>query len=328
MPFPWLIRRKRPTKARGRPSLLVELLESRELLSFATPDDIPFNPKGGAGSFDTSSPTGTTPTQIRQAYGINQISFNGAAGDGTGTTIAIVDAFDDPNIANDLQQFDLEFNLPNPTFTKVNQSGGSTMPPSNASWITEIALDVEWSHAIAPSAKILLVEANDNSDANLYAAVRYAASVPGVVAVSMSWGDGETPDETSIDSSTFVTPSGHTGVTFIASSGDNGAPPSYPAASPNVLAVGGTTLDMNASGNILSEAGWSGSGGGISVVESQPSYQNGVVTQSTSGAPTPTWPTTPTRIRASLFTIASTMGRRTPGASGAAPATRRRNGPP
>jgi subtilase family serine protease len=236
---------------------------------------------GGVTPFGGPGPTGTTPAQIRHAYGFDQVSFsNGTvAADGTGTTIAIVDAFDDPNIANDLHQFDVTFGLPDPTFTKVNQTGGSTPPAANGGWASEIALDVEWAHAIAPGAGILLVEANDSSFTNLLAAVSFAAKQPGVVAVSMSWGGGEFTGENSFDS-TFQTPSGHGGVTFVASSGDSGAPASYPAASPNVLAVGGTTLNLDSAGNILSESGWSGSGGGLSAVEAQPPYQNGVVTQS------------------------------------------------
>src|SRR5262249_22602105 len=150
-------------------------------------------------------------------------------------------------------------------------------------WASEIALDVEWAHAIAPGANILLVEATNNSFANLLAAVRFAASQPGVVAVSMSWGGGEFSSETSFDS-TFQTPAAHGGVTFVASSGDAGAPASYPAISPNVLAVGGTTLNLDSSGNILSESAWSGSGGGISLFEAQPAYQNGIPQTSTSRA--------------------------------------------
>ena len=117
--------------------------------------------------------------------------------------------------------------------------------------------------------------------------MQYAAKQTGVVAVSMSFGGGEFSGETSYDSSTFTTPAGHTGVTFVASSGDDGAPTSYPAASPNVLSVGGTTLTLNSSNNILGESGWSGSGGGISALEPQPTYQNGVVTQSSTARTNP-----------------------------------------
>ncbi|HEV3145079.1 MAG TPA: S53 family peptidase [Gemmataceae bacterium] len=271
------LRTRRP---KGRPLLFLEFLEAREVPSSAHTDYVLHPQGGGATPYGSPGPTGYTPAQIRHAYGFDQITFNNGtvAGDGRGTTIAIVDAYDDPNIANDLHQFDLQFGLADPTFTKVNQSGGSSMPAANGGWASEIALDVEWAHAIAPGANILLVEANDASFANLLSAVSFAANQSGVVAVSMSWGGGEFSGETSYDS-TFQTPSGHQGVTFVASSGDNGAPPSYPAVSPNVLSVGGTTLNLTGSNTISSESGWSGSGGGISSVESQPSYQNGVVTQ-------------------------------------------------
>jgi hypothetical protein len=283
-------KRRSPSKqdrSRLRAQPLVELLETRELLAATfTPDYVIFKPAGSAKPLDTAGPTGTTPTQISQAYGFNQINFNGVVGNGAGTTIAIVDAYDDPNIASDLQQFDAAFGLPNPTFTKVNQSGGSTLPAANAGWATEIALDVEWAHAIAPGAKILLVEANSSSETNLFAAVSYAAKQPGVVAVSMSWGGSEFSGETA-DDSTFTTPAGHIGVTFVNSSGDSGAPASYPSTSPNVLSVGGTTLNLSSTGAILSETGWSGSGGGISADEAQPSYQKGIVTQSTTKRTSP-----------------------------------------
>ncbi len=258
----------------------VEALEARDVpTTFITPGFIA-HPDLGSG------PTGYTPAEIRQAYGFNQISFNGTTGDGRGTTIAIVDAYNDPNLQSDLQTFDSEFSLPNPVLTQVNQTGGTTLPAGNVGWAEEISLDVEWAHAIAPGANILLVEATNSSTANLYTAAAYAAKQPGVVAVSMSWGGSEYSGETSQDS-TFLTPAGHTGVVFVASSGDSGAPVSYPAASPNVLSVGGTTLNLNSQGGYLSETGWSGSGGGISQYESQPAYQKGVVTQSTTNRTNP-----------------------------------------
>src|SRR5262249_20652359 len=154
-------------------------------------------------------------SQIRHAYGFDQITFpGGVVGDGSGTTIAIVDAFDDPNIASDLHQFNLLYNLPDSTFTKVNQRGGTSLPRANRGWAGEIALDVEWAHAIAPGASILLVEADDSSLTNLNAAVAFAARQPGVVAVSMSWGGNEFSGETGYDS-TYLTPNGHAGVTFV-----------------------------------------------------------------------------------------------------------------
>jgi hypothetical protein len=258
---------------------------------------------------------GYTPSQILHAYGFDRIAMPlGIAADGAGTTIAIVDAYDDPRFVNstdpnfknsDLYRFDHNniiapgMALPDPpNFLKVAQDGSSNLPSIaplgsdgiTRDWATEIALDVEWTHAIAPAARILLVETYDNSFPNLLAGVRYAAGQPGVVAVSMSWGSPEFASETSLDS-TFLTPSGHSGdsnfltpgansgVTFIASTGDVGAPPEYPAISPNVLAVGGTSLNLDGQGNYQSESAWSGSGGGISNFEAQPAYQNGVVYQ-------------------------------------------------
>jgi hypothetical protein len=242
---------------------------------------------GGVTPFPSPGPTGYSPAQIRHAYGFDRINFSGTAADGTGTTIAIVDAFNDPTISSDLTQFDKAFNIPDPpSFSQVNQTGGNSLPPTDNGWAGEIALDVEWAHAIAPGAKILLVEATDNSYGNLLTAETYAASQPGVVAVSNSWGSGEFSTETQSDA-TFVTPVGHQGVTFVVSSGDSGAPASYPAISPNVLAVGGTTLNLDASGNILNESAWDGSGGGLSVFEVQPAFQQGVVTQSNNARANP-----------------------------------------
>jgi hypothetical protein len=216
-------------------------------------------------------PSVYTPAQIRQAYGFNQVGLTGA-----GQTIAIVDAFAHPNIFADVDVFDQTFGitpgLPSSSFLSVATPQGT--PAVNASWALEIALDVEWAHAIAPGARILLVEARDNSLGNLLSAVRYAASQPGVSVVSLSWGTYEFYGENYLDSY-FTTPPGHPGVTFVASSGDYGSPPSYPAISPNVLAVGGTSLFLDSWGSYLGESGWSGSGGGFSLYENEPSYQLG-----------------------------------------------------
>ena len=157
----------------------------------------------------------------------------------------------------------------------VNQAGTQT----NSGWAAEESLDVEWAHAIAPGANILVVEAKSQSIQDLLAAVDTARNTPGVVAVSMSWGFNETPNETSYDSH-FTTPAGHTGITFVASSGDSGtmAGASYPAASPNVLSVGGTTLILSSSGAYQSESAWIDSGGGYSQYEKEPSYQAAIQT--------------------------------------------------
>src|SRR5207253_622122 len=130
--------------------------------------------------------TSFTPIQIRHAYGFDRVGFEDAthslvAGDGRGTTIAIVDAFDDPNIISDLAHFDSLYGIAAPpSFTKVNQTGGTNYPAANAGWSREIALDVEYVHAMAPGADILLVEAKDDTIpllgvSNLDAAVTFAA---------------------------------------------------------------------------------------------------------------------------------------------------------
>jgi hypothetical protein len=254
---------------------------------------------------------GYAPDQLRTAYGFNNITFGKVAGDGSGQTIAIVDAYDDPAFVNstdpnfdtsDLAVFDQQFGLPNPpSFTKYNQSGQTTNLPGtdpaagsgNGDWEMEESLDIEWAHAIAPGANIDLVEAtNDTDNNNLFAAVATAASLPGVSVVSMSWGLDEMSSELSNDS-TFTTPSGHQGVTFIAASGDSGAPGYYPAYSPNVVATGGTTLLLNANNSIQSETAWSGSGGGTSQYEPEPAYQDGVQSTGMRTIPDVAWDADP-----------------------------------
>jgi subtilase family serine protease len=246
------------------------------------------------------SSTAYSPAEIQTAYGFNNISFASYSAGGSlplpgaGQTIAIVDAYDDPNIATDLATFDKAYNLPSPpNLIRMNQNGSTSSFPRrdySGGWEMEESLDVEWAHAIAPGASILLVEANSSYTSDLLTAVRTAANYSGpagpVSVVSMSWGGGEFSGESSSDSS-FTTPSGHAPIAFVVSSGDNGAPPSWPAASPNVLAVGGTTLKLGANNSWGSESGWSGSGGGLSSNESQPSYQAGVVTQSTTARTNP-----------------------------------------
>ncbi len=215
----------------------------------------------------TSAPTGLSPATIKSAYG-----FSTSATAGAGQTIAIVDAYDDPKAEADLGTFSTKFGLPacttaNGCFKKVNQNGGTKLPRGNQGWALEISLDVQWAHAIAPGAKILLVEANSNSFANLMAAVDYAKAHASYV--SMSWGGSEFSGESAYDSH-FQ----QSGVSFFVSSGDNGTPAEYPSASPNVISVGGTTLHFDSSGNVTSETGWSGSGGGCSLYETANTYQS------------------------------------------------------
>jgi subtilase family serine protease len=212
---------------------------------------------------------------LRHAYGIDAITFTSAsgqpvAGDGSGETIALIEAFDDPNLASDLHVFDQANGLPDPPLTVVNQAGTRT----NAVWSSEAAMDVEWAHAIAPGASILVVEARTDALSDLITAVDLARNMPGVATVSMSWGFNETAAETAFDAH-FQTPAGHQGITFVAASGDYGTAngPEYPSSSPRILAVGGTTLAADARGNYMGELAWSDSGGGSSRYEPEPRYQ-------------------------------------------------------
>jgi len=222
---------------------------------------------------------GYFPAQVKAAYGLNAINFTSQsgqtiAGDATGETIALVVAYHDPNLAADLHAFDAGFGLADPTLTQVNLAGPTN---TNDAWAGEETLDVEWAHAIAPGATIVVVEAISDSTDNLLAAVNVARFTPGVVAVSMSWSGPEIANERSYDSF-FTTPSGHAGITFVAATGDTGASggAQWPAASPNVLSVGGTSLAINAANGYGGESAWSGSGSGLSRYEAEPTYQRGI----------------------------------------------------
>jgi subtilase family serine protease len=225
-----------------------------------------------------------SPAQIRHAYGFDQLGSTGA-----GQTIAIVDAYDHPNVYNDLNVFDRTYSWNASGPTLYSQFGASssfltTATPQgqtrgNSGWAQEISLDVEWAHAIAPAAHILLVEAQTASVGDLLGAVDYAAEQPGVVAVSMSWGTGEFSSETALDSHF-----NHPGITFVAAAGDAKGT-QWPAVSPNVVAVGGRSLTVDSTGNYRGETAWNNqygaSGGGFSTYEPRPSYQSAVARSST-----------------------------------------------
>ncbi len=250
----------------------IEPLESRVLLSATSTVQLPLLSDLPAATV-SGSPTGLSPAMIEQAYDLKNVAFttNGqpVSANGAGETIAIVDAFGDPNISSDLQTFDANFGISND-----NASGQFALTiatpegavGANSGWALEESLDVEWAHAIAPGASILLVEAPSAQVSTLTSAVTWAASQPGVVAVSMSWGDSPEFAGESADDKDFTTPAGHAGVTFVAAAGDDAAP-NYPSTSPNVLAVGGTTLTVDGSGNWISEAPWVDGGGGTSPFE-------------------------------------------------------------
>lgn len=210
-----------------------------------------------------AAPTGITPDEIKATYKLPK--------DGGKGTIALIGAYDDPTIEADLNTFSAQFGLPkctsaNGCFKKYKIS---TDTKADSGWSLETSLDVEWAHAIAPRAKILLVEAKTPSGKNLLAAVDYARKRADVIAISMSWGGAEFPEETTLDNH-FT--SDHS-IAFFASSGDNGWGASWPAVSQNVVAVGGTTLNISKAGTLKEETAWSGSGGGVSAYEAEPAYQ-------------------------------------------------------
>jgi len=239
-----------------------------------------------------------SPAQIRAAYDLPALPTAGtaltaaqAAQLGAGQTIYIVDAMHNPNAAAELAIFNQKFGLPGCTtkaiatnaalplppapasgceFSVVYNTPSSTMtataPAYNSGWAMEIALDVQWAHATAPLARIVLIEAPDASINSLLGAVRLANLMgPGVV--SMSFGAAEGNWTASVDSA-------FTGknMSYLAATGDSGSGVSWPSVSPNVLAVGGTTLSYSGSG-VRSEAAWSGTGGGISAYTALPNYQ-------------------------------------------------------
>ncbi len=225
---------------------------------------------------ESTSPHGLFPAQIKAAYGLNA-----TPNQGQGQIIGIVDAFDDPNAEADLQVYDTQFNLPvcttqNGCFTKIKVGN----PPGDTGWGVEISLDIQQAHGLAPAAKVILVEANSNSFDDLLAAVDVARE-NGATQISMSWSGGEDPSELEADSY-FQ----HPGVTFMSSTGDGGHGVGYPAASPWVVAVGGTTLVLSTAvplpnplqSNYGNETAWSGSGGGISAYEPGQAYQDGIFT--------------------------------------------------
>jgi len=208
------------------------------------------------------NPPGLSPDQVKAMYHLPQSGGSG--------TIAIIAGYDDPTVENDLNVFSKQFNLPACTSSngcfEVHKIVSSTK--ANSGWEGETSLDTQWAHAIAPKAKILLVEAKTAGGKDLLAAVDYARKRADVVSISMSWGGQEFSSEETMDSyfkSSF-------GAVFFAASGDNGFGVQWPATSVNVIGVGGTTPHFSNSA-VTSETAWLGSGGGISSFVAEPSFQ-------------------------------------------------------
>jgi len=215
------------------------------------------------------------PATIRSAYSLPSTGGSGA--------IAIVDSYHYPTALQDFNAFSRQFGLPQETSTNVLASGNKNFqvvyatgvkPLSGgnfiSSWNLEEALDIEWAHAIAPNAKIYLVEAASDSLPDLNYAVQVASRLAGVKEVSMSWGGGEMPAEVQWYDTLFTT----YGVVYFAAGGDTSAQVEYPSVSPNVISCGGTSLNRNNSGTLLSETGWANTGCGLSMYEPRPIFQN------------------------------------------------------
>jgi subtilase family serine protease len=223
---------------------------------------------GKVAPLTVNSPTGLLPADLQSAYKVAGLS-------GAGRTVAIVDAYDDPNAEADLAHYRSQLGLPacttaNGCFKKVNQNGqASPLPAADYGWAEEISLDLDMVSAICPGCHILLVEADEPTDASLGAAVDTAAATSGVVAISNSYGGAE--DSTILAADAHFD---HPGIAVTASSGDSGYGVSWPASSQYVTAVGGTTLKKASNSRGWTETAWSGAGSGCSAYEPKPSWQH------------------------------------------------------
>jgi len=260
-----------------------------------------------AGSDTAAAPQATaiigavhTPAQIRAAYGLPALPAAGtsitpavAATLGAGQTIYIVDAYHDATALSDLNAFSAKFGLPSCTnvtiatnatmplatppasctFSAVSSTTTGTMtstvPAYNATWAPESKLDVQWAHAIAPLARIVLIEMPSSMSTAILGATLLAGKM-GHGVVSMSFGSIEAGWSSTVDH--YFT---GTGMTYVAAAGDSGSQVLWPAVSPNVVAVGGTSLNWSGSGTRY-EAAWLKTGGGLSAYEALPAWQSGV----------------------------------------------------
>jgi subtilase family serine protease len=209
-----------------------------------------------------AAPTGYGPADIRSAYALSATA-------GSGRTVAIVDAYNDPTAAADLAVYRSTYGLPACTTSSGclriwNQNGGTSLPRTDAGWATEISLDLDMVSAACPACKILLVEANSASFANLAAAVNYAAT-QGVSAISNSYGGSDTSPSSAYN---------HPGIAVTASSGDAGYGVESPASFDSVVAVGGTSLTKASNVRGWTERAWSGAGSGCSSRNAKPAWQS------------------------------------------------------
>ncbi len=250
-----------------------------------------------------------SPQQIQTAYGFDHVYSKGVTG--KGRTIVIIDAFSNPYVQSDLAIFDATFGLPDPNFTIIAPQGVPAFDfndPNMTGWAGEITLDVQWSHAIAPNARIVLVEARSNNDADILAATKYAIDHRLGDVISQSFGEGEICMDPKLlrQQHALFAKATQMGITLLASSGDQGATQpacdgsdsffksaSTPASDPYVTGVGGTTLGAAADGTYQFEYAWSEgvdigipcltanndgcSGGGFSTIYARPDYQRDLI---------------------------------------------------
>lgn len=229
------------------------------------------------------SPPGLDPADFWSAYGLP--SQTGTSWSWNGETVAVVDAYDDPTVEADLNAYRSAFGLPPCTsahgcFVKVNQQGRKSYPSFDEQWAFEISIDTQMVSALCASCRIVLVETKSNTFPNLFAGVDEAYAL-GARTISLSWGttefagSGRFGSETDYDSHFEQRNAAGETVAVTAASGDSGAL-WYPAASPDVTAVGGTSLDFDATTGTWNEIAWLSAGAGCSLYEPQPSWQSAV----------------------------------------------------
>jgi len=272
----------------------------RDLATSGLTDDAVSNyrkQRGQFGSFPIPNASSTTsivytPAQIRSAYNMQALSNESSLNKGAGQTIYIVDAYHHPKVLEDLNTFSNTFGLPGCTLQAIATTASVLPPPSlrecklsviystskggmtskvpkyDASWAQEIALDTQWVHAIAPLARIVLVESASATIGELGGAIKLANKLgPRVVYMSFSASEGSWVTQAAYSSQLFST----SNMTYLAATGDNGTAVGWPAVVPSVMAVGGTTLNYGV--NSRAEKAWTGSGGGISKYVKAPAFQ-------------------------------------------------------
>jgi subtilase family serine protease len=235
------------------------------------------------GFFETPASLACVYKQVKVVTGCNPTVVTAVSAHGS-RAIAIVDAYDDPNAKSDLAAYSSEFGLPAPTAAKFevvyaapgSSTQTSTPPPQDPTggWEIEESLDIEMAHAMAPKAKIFLVEANSSGSGDMFPAVALASNLVAAAGggeVTMSWGFGDFAGEDGFDGY-FQTAN----IVYFSSAGDS-AGINYPSTSPFVVSAGGTTINRNpTSGDYVAESAWPSTGGGATPNEARPSYQDGI----------------------------------------------------